>query len=144
MDLSEIHDAMENRSGLLGISGLSRDLRDIHEAARHGNERARLAIDVFAYRAQKYLGAFLAQLGRCDAVVFTGGIGEKAAFMREKILSGLSPIGIELDPDRNDRVTDDPYRISTDASRIEAWVIPTNEELMIARDTWRLIGRDDR
>ena len=139
MDLDEIHDAMENRGGLLGISGVSRDLRDVYEAAIAGNERAALAIDVFAYRARKYLGAFVAELGQCDAVVFTGGIGEKASFMRAKILDGLTPLGIELDLARNEQVDEEPLRVSTNASRTEAWVIPTNEELMIARDTWRLI-----
>ncbi len=139
MELHEIHDAMENRGGLLGISGVSRDIRDVYQAAQDGNERAALALDVFAYRARKYLGAFAAELGQCDAVVFTGGIGEKAAFMRTRILDGLAPIGIRLDPRRNDQQPVGPFRISADASPTEVWVIPTNEELMIARDTWRLI-----
>lgn len=138
-DLDAIHEAMEERGGLLGISGVSRDLRDVHEAAMAGNERAQLAIDVFAYRARKYLGAFLALLGRCDAVVFTAGIGEKAPFMRAKILEGLAPLGVQLDAERNEQIIPGPFRISADASPVEVWVIPTNEELMIARDTWRLI-----
>ena len=138
--LDAIHQAMENRGGLLGISGVSRDLRDVHKAAEAGNERAKLAIEVFAHRARKYLGAFLAGLGRCDALVFTGGIGEGAAFMRARILAGLTPLGIELDPQRNERQVPGPFCISTDASPTAAWVIPTNEELMIARDTCRLIA----
>ncbi len=141
MSLDEIRDAMENRSGLLGLSGVSHDLRDVHAAAQEGNERAGLALDVFAHRVRKYLGAFVAQLGRCDAVVFTGGIGEKAAFLRAKILDGFAPIGIELDAQRNDQQSDGAFRVSTEASATQVWVIPTNEELMIARDTSRLIRR---
>ncbi|MHC4674143.1 MAG: acetate/propionate family kinase [Planctomycetota bacterium] len=144
MDLDQIREAMENRSGLLGISGISRDIRDVNQAAQKGNQRAALALDVFAYRVRKYLGAFFAQLGRCHAVIFTGGIGEKASFMRTKILEGLKPLGIELDPNRNDQPTAGPFRISTDASQTEIWVIPTNEELMIARDTWRIIRLNSR
>ncbi|MBN1491545.1 MAG: acetate kinase [Phycisphaerae bacterium] len=139
MELDAVHEAMENRGGLLGLSGVSRDLRDVHAAAQAGNERAALAIDVFAHRVRKYLGAFLVGLGQCDAVVFTGGIGEGAAFMRAKILADLEPVGLTLDARRNEAPAGGPFRISADASPIEAWVIPTNEELMIARDTWRLI-----
>lgn len=141
MPIEKIHQSMEKKGGLLGISGVSRDMRDVHKAAQEGNERAALAIDVFAHRARKYLGAFLAELGHCDAVVFTGGIGEGATFMREKILTGLSPLGIEFDPARNARPRDgQPLCITTESSSTAAWVIPTNEELMIARDTARLIG----
>jgi len=139
MDLDEIHQAMEKQGGLLGLSGISHDLRDINQAARTGNDRAQLAIDVFAHRARKYIGAFLTGLPHCDAIVFTGGIGEKAAFMREKILSGLEPLGIQLDLKRNRQESDEAFCISTDTSPIACWVIPTNEELMIARDTLRLM-----
>lgn len=134
-----VRTALEQQSGLLGLSGVSRDLRDIYEAARGGNERARLAIDVFVHRTRKYLGAFLAELGHCDAVVFSGGIGENAPWMRAKILDGLDSLGIELDNRRNSAQCEGPFRITTDASRITGYVIPTNEELMIARDTLRLV-----
>jgi acetate kinase len=140
MSPQDVHRALEKQSGLLGLSGLSRDLRDVQEAAERGHERAALAIDVFAHRAKKYVGAFLAELGECDAVVFAGGIGENAAFMRARILSGLAPLGIDLDASRNEQRAKEPFRISTDASRTAIWVIPTDEELMIARDTMRLIG----
>jgi len=137
--IEQIRTMLEKQSGLLGISGVSRDLRDIHEAARAGDERAQLAIDVFAHRAKKYLGAFLAELGECDAVVFTGGIGENASWMRAKILDGLAPLGIDLDERMNRARCEGPQRISTEASRTSVWVIPTNEELMIAQDTIRLV-----
>ncbi len=140
MSLDEVRTALEKKSGLLGLSGVSRDMRDVHEAAEQGNPRAALAIDVFAHRAKKYLGAFLAELGRCDAVVFTGGIGENATFMRAKILDGLTPLGIELDAGRNEHRDTKPFAVSTSGSRTAVWVIPTNEELMIARDTAALIG----
>lgn len=140
MSVDQIRTALETCSGLLGISGVSRDLRDIYEAAQHGNERARLAIDVFAHRARKYLGAFLAELGHCDAIVFTGGIGENAPWMRAKILDGLASLGIELNERTNRARCEGPFRITAEASRISAWVIPTDEELMIARDTIRLVG----
>jgi acetate kinase len=140
LSVDEVRTALEKKSGLLGLSGVARDLRDVHEAAEAGNARAALAIDVFAHRVRKYIGAFLAELGTCDALVFTGGIGENAVFMREKILAGLAPLGIELDAVRNDHRGTEPFCISSDASRTTAWVIPTDEELMIARDTAQLIA----
>ncbi|MFQ6047923.1 MAG: acetate/propionate family kinase, partial [Phycisphaerae bacterium] len=139
MSLAQIQTQLEKHSGLLGVSGLSSDLRDVETAAASGNERAALAIEVFAHRARKYLGAFLAELGTCDAVVFTAGIGEKSALMRAKILQDLAPLGIVLDPDRNACGAGE-FRITADHSPIQAWVIPTNEELMIARDTARLVA----
>ncbi|MFH0982243.1 MAG: acetate kinase [Planctomycetota bacterium] len=140
LSVEEIRNSLEKKSGLLGVSGVARDLRDVHQAAQAGNTRAALALDVFAHRARKYVGAFLAELGHCHALVFTGGIGENAVFMREKILSGLAALGIELDAKRNDQHGKEPFRISTEAGRTAVWVIPTNEELMIARDTARLIA----
>lgn len=141
MTLDQVHKSLEKGGGLQGISGLSRDMRDLWEAAQKGSDRATLAIDVFAHRCRKYVGAFMYELGHTDAVVFTGGIGENAAFMRAKILDGVAPLGLELDPARNAQPTKGPMRISTETSKVQALVIPTNEELMIARDTWRLIGK---
>ncbi|MBN1342001.1 MAG: acetate kinase [Phycisphaerae bacterium] len=141
-DVAKIRATLEKKSGLLGVSGVSRDLRDIREAAEKGDQRAQLAIDVFAHRAKKYLGAFLAELGDCHAIVFTGGIGENAHWMRAKILAGLAPLGIEIDRHANEarRVgPEGPLRITTETSRTSAWVIPTDEELMIAQDTIRLV-----
>ena len=140
MTLDQVRTHLERQSGLLGLSGVARDLRDVRQAAEQGNRRAALAIDVFAHRARKYVGAFLAELGTCDALVFTGGIGENAAFMRAKVLGGLGPLGIELDAHRNNRRSDQPFCITAEGSRTSAWVIPTDEELMIALDTLRLIA----
>jgi len=132
--------ALEKESGLHGLSGVSRDLRDVLSAARQGNPRAKLAVEVFTHRARKYVGAYLAELGHCDAVVFTGGIGENSADVRGWIIGGLEPLGIALDAQRNTQGGEGNFRITTDASPVAAWVIPTNEELMIVRDTVRLIG----
>jgi len=137
--LDRIRASLEKQSGLLGISGLSRDLRDIHEAAEKGHTRAQLAIKVFAHRARKYLGAFLAELGTCHAVVFTGGIGENAPWMRAMILDGLAPLGIEIDSRLNATRCQGPFTITADHSPVAGYVIPTDEELMIARDTLRLV-----
>ncbi len=144
MEVDQVRTGVEKKSGLLGVSGVASDLRDVHQAAEAGNRRARLAIDIFAHRVRKYIGAFLAELGTCDAVVFTGGIGENATFMREKILSGLAPLGIDADATANDHRAPEPFRISTDTSGTAIWVIPTNEELMIARDTARLVSQGAR
>ncbi len=140
MELDEVRQALEKKSGLEGISGVSRDMRDVEQAAADGHERAQLALDVYAHRARKYLGAFLAELGRCDGIIFTGGVGENGDAMRAKIASGLEALGIELDPERNAGRKKEACEISTDASRTKVFVIPTNEELMIARDTAMLIG----
>ena len=140
MSLDEVRNALEKKSGLLGLSGVSRDLRDVEEAAKNGNKRAALAIDVFAHRAKKYVGAFLAELGHCHGIVFTGGIGENSIPMRARILSDLAPLGIELDDARNGQRSREPFAVTTDDSVTSAWVIPTNEELMIARDAMRLIS----
>jgi len=117
-------------------------MRDVFEAAEQGNERASLALDIFARRVRKYIGAYLVQVGRCDALVFTGGIGENTAGMREMILSGLEHLGIAPDKLKNDslKLTEGGTDISAADSRTAILVIPTNEELAIARDTYALIG----
>ena len=144
VDIEEVRTGVEKKGGLLGVSGVSADLRDVHEAEKAGDERAALAIQIFVHRTRKYIGAFLAELGTCDAVVFAGGIGENAIFMRERILAGLEPLGIELDPTLNNHRSREPFQISTAACRTAAWVIPTNEELMIARDASQLIWQQAR
>jgi acetate kinase len=138
--LTDVRKQLEKQSGLIGLSGVSNDMRDLWQAAEGGNAEAQLALDVFAHRVRKYIGAFMAELADgCHAVVFTGGIGENDAAMREQILGGLAPLGIQLDAAANTQASRDDRRISAPDSPVAAWVIPTNEELMIARDTQRLI-----
>ena len=127
---------LNTQSGLLGISGLTNDMKVLVEELReHDDRRVLLAIEVFCYRARKYIGAFLAGMGGADAVVFTGGIGEHSADIRARICAGLEWAGLTIDASRNEQMVGREGRISTDGSRLHAWVIPTNEELLIARDT---------
>jgi acetate kinase len=141
MNLHEVEALLNKHSGLLGISGLTNDMRELlAEAHEHDDRRARLAVEIFCYRARKYVGAYLAGMGGADAVVFTGGIGENAALIRSRISDGLQWLGMHIDDAANERTVDGAEgRISTDDSRLHAWVIPTNEELLIARDTARLV-----
>ena len=141
MSLPELEGLLNKQSGLLGISGLTSDMRDLlAEADEHDDRRARLAMEIFCYRVRKYIGAYLAAIGGADAVVFTGGIGENSALVRERIAAGLEWMGMHVDPAANTSHTGGVEgRISTDESRLHAWVIPTDEELLIARDTVRLV-----
>ncbi|MDW8465624.1 MAG: acetate kinase [Chloroherpetonaceae bacterium] len=139
---SDAVNALLNRqSGLLGISGLTNDMRDlIAEALENDDRRAKLAIDIYCYRVKKYIGAYLAVLGGAQAITFTGGIGENSDYIRAKICTNLQCFGLELDEEKNrEMVGGKEGRISTDSSKLAAWVIPTNEELIIARDTYRAI-----
>jgi acetate kinase len=115
-------------------------VREIERAIEGGNQRAKIALEIFAYRARKYLGAYLAALGGADAVLFGGGIGENAASIREAMLEGLEDLGLPLDRSANDAVRGRIGRISTLGSRIEAWVVPTDEEAVIARDAAALLA----
>ncbi|HEX9688548.1 MAG TPA: acetate kinase, partial [Thermoanaerobaculia bacterium] len=137
----EVVELLNEHSGLLGLSGVSRDVREVERAAEDGNRDAGLALEVFAYRARKYLGAYVAALGGADAVLFGGGIGEHVTSVRAAILEGLDELGISLDRERNDRVREGLGRISADGSRIEAWVVPTDEEAVIAQDAAALLDR---
>lgn len=132
---------LNKQSGLQGISGITNDMRElIAEAEENDDRRARLAIDIFAYRIRKYVGSYLAAMGGADAVIFTGGIGENAPDVRALALRDMQWAGIELDDDANRTLRrGDSGRITTEESRVQAWVIPTNEELLIARDTVRLV-----
>ncbi|HET7583749.1 MAG TPA: acetate kinase [Gemmatimonadaceae bacterium] len=141
MSLHEIEGMLNKQSGLLGVSGLTNDMRELlAEAEEHDDRRARLAIDLFCYRARKYIGAYLAALGGADAVIFAGGVGENAPDVRARIVDGLGWLGLTLDAHANARTTGGAEgRVSTDGSRPEVWVIPTDEELLIARDTFRVV-----
>jgi acetate kinase len=136
-----VDDILNRHSGLLGISGLTHDMRELLEERReHQDRRASLAIDVFCYRARKYIGAYLAALNGADAVVFTGGIGENAPAVRAQILDGLDWLGLRMDPAKNEAMVNGAEgMISDPASRAALWVIPTNEELLIARDAFRAV-----
>ena len=130
---------LNKESGVYGLSGVSSDFRDLAKAAAEGHERAQLALDVFIYRIQKYIGAYTAALGGVDTMVFTAGIGENDAKMRKDILSGMEWLGIKLDEEANS-CRGEEKKISAPDSKVEVWVIPTNEELVIARETVRLSG----
>jgi acetate kinase len=130
---------MNKHSGLLGLSGLSHDMRTLLEAEEKGNERARLAIEVFCYRLRKYIGSYVAALGGADALVFAGGIGENAPAVRERALHGLDALGLSLDPARNEAARGIEAEISPEGARSRVYAIPTNEELLIARDAFRIV-----
>jgi acetate kinase len=146
LSLAEIDTVLNKQSGLLGISGLTSDMRELlAEEAENQDRRARLAIDIFCSRARRYIGAYLAEMGGARAVVFTGGIGQNSAEIRARICRGLEWMGLELDEELNrglDSATGG--RISRQGSRLEAYAIPTNEELLIARDTVRCIANAPR
>jgi acetate kinase len=141
LDLRGVENLLNKQSGLLGISGLTHDMRELlDEAEEHYDRRARLAIEIFSYRTRKYVGSYLAAMGGADAIVFTGGIGQNAPIIRANVLEGLEWMGVEIDDETNAATTGDRSgRISKEGSRLEAWVIPTDEELLIARDTVRLV-----
>lgn len=141
LSAQEVETLLNKQSGLIGISGLTNDMRELlDEAHEHNDRRARLAIDTFCYRARKYIGAYLAAMGGADAVIFTGGIGENSAEVRALICAGLEWMGLELDAERNAQHTAGREGlISRDESRLAAFVIPTDEELLIARDTVRCV-----
>jgi len=137
--IEEIDKICNKQSGLLGISGISNDVRDLEEKAAAGEKQAQLALDIFAYRIRKYIGTYLAVLNGADAVVFTGGIGENASIMRKRIISGLENLGIILDTKKNKEMIGEEGTISTDDTSIKVMVIPTDEEKIIASDTYNLV-----
>ncbi len=139
MDIEQIDHMLNKESGLKGLCGMN-DMRDIHRAAAEGNKLAALALDVQTYRNRKYIGAYMAVLGRVDALVFTAGIGENDEIVRERSLRGLQGFGIEIDRDLNQKRLKEPFLISSAQSRVLVWVIPTNEELAIARESASLLG----
>ncbi|TBR26118.1 acetate kinase [bacterium] len=141
LSFEQLDTLLNKSSGLLGLSGLTNDMRELlEEEKENGDRRARLAVDIFCARARKYVGAYLAAMGGADAVVFTGGIGENSAEVRARLCKGLDWLGLSLDAARNKAATGGKEgRVSAEGSRLAAWVIPTNEELLIARDTVRVV-----
>jgi acetate kinase len=136
---TELNALLNKHSGLIGLSGLSNDMRKLLEAEAAGNERAKLAIDVFCYRLRKYVGAYVAALGGLDALVFTGGIGENAPGVRARSAQGLGAMGITIDEARNAAARGVEAEISPEGASCSVQVLPTNEELLIARDTFRIV-----
>jgi acetate kinase len=133
LPLSEVHTLLNRHSGLLGLSGFSSDMRDLLAEAEAGDARCRHAIDVFCYRARAYIGQYMAVLNGCDGIVFTAGIGENSPGVRARICADLENLGVRLDEGRNRDAVGTEAKISADDSGVEVWVIPTNEELVIAR-----------
>ena len=136
-DAEDILDILNKKSGMLGVSGFSSDLRDIVGEAAKGNDRAQLALDVFANRIHKYIGSYAARMNGVDAIIFTAGIGENSEVIREKVLKGLQFMGVYMDPDLN-KINGKEIFINYPHSPVKVIVIPTNEEIMIARDTMRI------
>jgi acetate kinase len=141
LDIQAMNDLLNKKSGLKGISGVSNDLRQIMDAAKRGNARAHVAIDSMVYRITKYIGSYIAAMGGIDAVVFTGGIGENAVEIREKVLEPFEALGIVLDCEKN-QSKDREKIITKDSSPVKALVIPTNEELMIAMKTKAVVEEE--
>ncbi|WP_195217560.1 acetate/propionate family kinase [Anaerococcus vaginalis] len=137
-DTKKMDNVLNKESGVLGVSGVSSDFRDLENAANDGNKRADIALKMFANRAKRYVAGYMAEIGKTDAIVFTGGIGENSATMRSDIMKGFEQFGIKIDPEKNN-VRGGCHLISTDDSKVKVFVIATNEELMIARDTKKLV-----
>ena len=136
---AQVESVLNEQSGLLGISGVTNDMRDLLAKRQAGDQRARLAVEVFCYRARKYIGSYLAAMGGADAVVFTGGIGENSPEVRARICQDMEWAGLMIDEAKNQQVVGKEGLISTEDSKLLAYAIPTNEELLIARDTVRVI-----
>jgi acetate kinase len=140
LSIDQVDAVLNKTSGLLGISGLTNDMRDLlAEVEEHGDRRARLAIEIFVLRVKKYLGAYLAEMNGTDAVLFAGGIGENSPEIRSRICRDMEWCGLVLDEERNRAIVGSEGEISAEGSKLRAYVIPTDEELLIARDTVRLV-----
>ncbi|MDE5991514.1 MAG: acetate kinase, partial [Oscillospiraceae bacterium] len=137
----QMSDYMNKKSGFLGVSGVSSDNRDISGAAAHGDKRAKLVSEMLVYEIKKYIGSYAAAMNGVDAVLFTGGIGENASEVREGVCADMDFFGIKIDNELNKTVHGELKKISTADSKVEVWVVPTNEELLIARDTLALVSK---
>ena len=140
IDVSKALTLLNKKSGVLGVSGLSSDFRDLDAAAESGNERAALAIDIFAYSVKKYIGSYAAAMGGVDTIVFTAGVGENSADLREKIVDGLGFMGVSIDAEAN-KCRGVFKDITGKDSKVKVLIIPTNEELVIARDTKDIVSK---
>ena len=139
LSLNNLHALLNKHSGLLGLSGYAADMRELTEEAKRGDRRCQQAIDVFCHDLKKYIGSYIATLNGCDAIIFTAGIGENSAMVRQQSLEDMESLGIEIDPEKNESTESGKMqKISSDSSQTEVWVIPTNEELVIAIDTAKI------
>ena len=138
--VEEITTILNKKSGVSGLSGVSSDFRDLDAGMKEGNDRCRLALDVFCYSVKKYIGAYAAAMGGLDAIAFTAGIGENNPYVRRVSTMDLSFMGIDIDETKNE-IRGEEQKISTDASKVQVWVVPTNEELAIARETVELVTK---
>lgn len=139
LDADGMSNLLNKKSGVLGITGISSDMREIESANDEGNERAKLALDMYSYRIKKYVGAYAAAMGGCDIIVFTAGVGENQASMREDVCKNMEYMGVKLDVEKNNTIRGEEAIISTPDSKVTVCVIPTDEELMIATDTMNLL-----
>lgn len=139
LDADGMSNLLNKNSGVLGITGISSDMREIESANDEGNERAKLALDMYSYRIKKYVGAYAAAMGGCDIIVFTAGVGENQASMREDVCKNMEYMGVKLDVEKNKTIRGEEAIISTPDSKVTVCVIPTDEELMIATDTMNLL-----
>ena len=139
LTLNEANNLMNKHSGLLGIAGVSSDMREVQESADSGNERCQIAIEMFAYRMKKYIAAYAGVMGGVDHVIFTGGIGENSAVIRRLSCEGLDFMGITVAEEKNQHCVGKEGKISKEDAPVGVWAIPTNEELVFARDTVRCI-----
>ena len=133
-------DLLNKKSGFLGVSGVSSDCRDVQTAAAEGNERAKLTIDILVHQIKRFIGGYAAEMGGLDAVLFTGGIGENDSSIRERICSEMEFLGLTIDSEKNKEASREEAVFSTPDSKVIAMVLPTNEEIMIARDTLEVAG----
>jgi len=140
LTLSEVNSMLNKHSGMLAISGTSSDMREITEAMQEGDKNSKLAFEMYIYRLKKYIGAYAAAMNGIDVLVFTAGIGENSSIVREAVCNGISFLGIELDTEANNIRSSDIREITTAKSKIKVLVVPTNEELLIARDTYRIVN----
>ena len=139
LDPDGMSDLLNKKSGILGVTGISSDMREIEDAIEHGNERAKMGLDMYNYRIKKYIGAYAAAMGGCDIIVFTAGVGENQYSTREAACEGLEYMGVKLDVEKNKTIRGEEAIISTPDSKVTVCVIPTDEELMIATDTMNLL-----
>jgi acetate kinase len=139
IDAATANTILNKHSGMLGVSGVSSDMREVEEAAKQNNERAKLALDMYYYRIRKYIGSYAAAMGGVDIIAFTGGVGENSDHTRKEICKGLEFIGIEIDDKANNNLRGKEQLISKPDNKIKVLVVPTNEELVIAQDTEEIV-----